>query len=164
MNRRIRAIFLKEVRSEMRTKSGLTTTVLFSLFTVVTISLATFDLQISPQLGAGLLCVALLFAAIVALPRTLIIEEEQGTGDLLRLVAKSEDAHYRTCFESAFPWLHPHWRGPPLALPGLPLWVLLFLLWRGNLMRSIGCPSFKSFGSGRCPFGPPPPSADVLSR
>ncbi|MBN9501393.1 MAG: hypothetical protein BGO01_01090 [Armatimonadetes bacterium 55-13] len=94
MNRRIRAIFLKEVRSEMRTKSGLTTTVLFSLFTVVTISLATFDLQISPQLGAGLLCVALLFAAIVALPRTLIIEEEQGTGDLLRLVAKSEDVFW----------------------------------------------------------------------
>ncbi|MBC8066008.1 MAG: heme exporter protein CcmB [Chlorobia bacterium] len=89
-----RAILRKEIRSEMRQRSGLITTVLFSVFTVITISFATFDLEISPQLGAGLLCVAMLFAAIVALPRAVLIEEEQGTGDLLRLVAKAEDVYW----------------------------------------------------------------------
>ena len=88
------AIFRKEIRSEIRQKSGLATTLLFGIFTVVTISFATFDLKISPQLGAGLLGVALLFAAIVGLPRVVLIEEEQGTGDLLRLLAKPEDVFW----------------------------------------------------------------------
>ncbi len=94
MNKGWRAILRKEIRSELRQLSGLTTTFLFGIFTVVTISFATFDLKISPQLGSGLLCVALLFAAIVALPRIVLIEEEQGTGDLLRLVAKPEDVFW----------------------------------------------------------------------
>ena len=88
------AILRKELRSELRQRSGLVTTLLFGIFTVVTISFATFDLAISPQLGAGLLGVALLFAAIVALPRVVLVEEEQGTGDLLRLLAKPEDVYW----------------------------------------------------------------------
>jgi ABC-type transport system involved in cytochrome c biogenesis permease component len=94
LNKGWRAILRKEIRSELRQLSGLTTTFLFGIFTVVTISFATFDLKISPQLGSGLLSVALLFAAIVALPRIVLIEEEQGTGDLLRLVAKPEDVFW----------------------------------------------------------------------
>jgi ABC-type transport system involved in cytochrome c biogenesis permease component len=88
------AILHKELVSEIRQQSGLVTTALFAVFTVVTISFATYDLQISPQLGAGLLSVALLFAAIVALPRVVLIEDEQGTGDLLRLLAKPEDVFW----------------------------------------------------------------------
>lgn len=88
------AVLQKELRSEVRQKSGLVTTALFGIFTVVTISFATFDLEISPQLGAGLLGVALLFAAIVALPRVMLVEEEQGTGDLLRLLARPGDVFW----------------------------------------------------------------------
>lgn len=88
------AIFRKEVRSELRQKSGFVTTLLFGIFAVVTISFATFDLAISPQLASGLLGVALLFAAIVGLPRVVLIEEEQGTGDLLRLLATPEDVFW----------------------------------------------------------------------
>src|SRR5690606_20431982 len=88
------AIFRKEVRGDLRQKGGPVTTLLFGIFTVVTLSFATFALKISPQLGAGLLGVALLFAAIVGLPRVVLIEEEQGTGDLLRLLAKPEDVFW----------------------------------------------------------------------
>lgn len=82
------------MRSELRLRSGLVTTLLFGIFTVITISFATFDLHISPQLGAGLLSVAMLFSAIVALPRAVLIEEEQGTGDLLRVLAQPEDVFW----------------------------------------------------------------------
>jgi heme exporter protein B len=88
------AILRKEVKSELRLRSGLVTTTLFAVFTVITISFATYDLKISPQLGAGLLGVAMLFSAVVALPRVMLIEEEQGTGDLLRLVAKGGDVFW----------------------------------------------------------------------
>lgn len=96
------AILRKELRSEFRQRSGLITTLLFSVFSVVTISLATFDLTVSPQLAAGLLCVAMLFAAIVALPRVVLIEEEQGTGDLLRLTARAEDVFWGKALYNLF--------------------------------------------------------------
>lgn len=70
------------------------TTLLFGIFTVVTISFATFDMVISPQLAAGLISVALLFSAIVALPRVVLVEEEQGTGDLLRILAHPGDVFW----------------------------------------------------------------------
>ena len=50
-----------------------------------------------------MISVALLFAAIVALPRTVLVEEEQGTGDLLRLLAKPEDVFWgKAIFNFAF--------------------------------------------------------------
>ncbi len=88
------AILRKEIKSELRQKSGLVTTLLFGIFAVITISFATFDLAISPQLAAGLLGVAMLFSAIVGLPRVILVEEEQGTGDLLRLLAQPEDVFW----------------------------------------------------------------------
>ena len=91
------AILKKEAIVELRSRSGLLTAVLFAVNAVVTISLATFDLQISPQLGAGLLGVGILFSAVATLPRTVLIEEEQGTSDLLRLLARSEDVYWGKC-------------------------------------------------------------------
>lgn len=79
------------------------TSSLFSIFTVVAISFATYDLKISPQLASGLISVAILFSAIVALPRAVLLEEEQGTGDLLRLLAKAEDVFWgKAIFNLAF--------------------------------------------------------------
>jgi heme exporter protein B len=56
--------------------------------TVVTISLATYNQTIDKSLAAALLWIAILFAAILSLPRTFIAEEEHGTADLLRLMAR----------------------------------------------------------------------------
>ena len=86
----ILAILRKEAASEIRTKSGLATVGLFSLAAVVAISFAAFNLKLGGSLASGLLWVTLLFTAAVALPRAFVTEEEQGTGDLLRLMARPE--------------------------------------------------------------------------
>ena len=51
-------------------------------------SIATYNEKLSPSGYAGVFWVALLFSALIALPRTFTIEEEQGTSDLLRLTAR----------------------------------------------------------------------------
>jgi heme exporter protein B len=89
-SREIKAIFRKEFESEIRTRSGLATVALFSLAAVVAIAFAAFNVRLSGSLASGLLWVTLLFTAAVALPRAFVVEEEQGTGDLLRLIARPE--------------------------------------------------------------------------
>jgi heme exporter protein B len=84
----IAAVLVKELRSESRSRSALMTVGLFGVVSVVALALATFGRTITPGVAAGLLWVALLFSAIIALPRAFVAEEEQGTGDLLRLVAR----------------------------------------------------------------------------
>lgn len=89
-SREIQAILRKEIASEIRTKSGLATVGLFSLAAVVAIAFSAFNIVLGGSLAAGLLWVTLLFTAAVALPRAFVTEEEQGTGDLLRLLARPE--------------------------------------------------------------------------
>lgn len=84
----ILAVLKKEVQSELRSRAGLMASGLFSVVTVVAIALATFNKTLSPALSAGLVFVALLFASAVALPRAFLLEEEQGTADLLRLMGR----------------------------------------------------------------------------
>lgn len=84
----IAAVIIKEARCELRARSGLVSAFLFSVLAVVTVGFAAFGLKLGGGLAAGLLWVALLFAAVVALPRAFVLEEEQGTADLLRLVSR----------------------------------------------------------------------------
>ncbi|MFZ4506247.1 MAG: heme exporter protein CcmB [Fimbriimonas sp.] len=84
----------KEVRTELRNSAGLLTIGLFSFSAVVAMALAAFNLRLGGPLAAGMLWTTLLFAAVVGLPRTMVLEEEQGTGDLLRLTARPEAVYY----------------------------------------------------------------------
>ena len=84
------AVFRKEIVSELRGKHGLYTSLLFAVMTVSALGMAAARSTPSATLAAGMFWVALLFAAIVGVSRTFIIEEEQGTGDLLRLWANPE--------------------------------------------------------------------------
>lgn len=86
------AIFSKEVKSELRGKTGIATASVFALATVVTIALALYnknpnqlDLQ---EVCAALIWVVILFAGLLTLPRSFLHEEEQRTSDLLRLMAR----------------------------------------------------------------------------
>ncbi|MEA2554477.1 MAG: heme exporter protein [Fimbriimonadaceae bacterium] len=88
--REIKAVFRKELASELRTRSGLATVALFSIAAVVAVAFAAFNIRLGGSLASGLLWVTLLFTAAVALPRAFVTEEEQGTGDLLRLIARPE--------------------------------------------------------------------------
>lgn len=82
------AVLRKELQSELRTKTGLMTSGLFGIVAVVAISFATFSVKVTPTTSAGLFWVTLLFSSMISLPRAFTIEEEVGTGDLLRLVAR----------------------------------------------------------------------------
>lgn len=85
--RAIRAVLRKEIQTELRSRAGLLTAGMFAAVTVIALALAGFGLKVSGQLAAGILWVALLFAAVVSLPRSFVSEEEQGTADLLRMLA-----------------------------------------------------------------------------
>ena len=82
------AVFRKEILSELRSKSGLITSGLFGIVSVVAIAFATWSVKITPTVGAGLFWITLLFSSMISLPRAFTIEEELGTGDLLRLMAR----------------------------------------------------------------------------
>lgn len=56
--------------------------------------LATFNLKLSGNLAAGLLWSAILFASVPSLPRTFLVEEELGTGDLLRQWARPHAVYW----------------------------------------------------------------------
>lgn len=88
MIREVAAVFVKEARVELRTRNALFSAALFSLLAVVAIGYASSAARPGPTLAAGMLCVTLLFAGVVALPRTFLAEEDQGTFDLLRLLAR----------------------------------------------------------------------------
>lgn len=96
-SREIKAVFRKELQSEVRSKSGLMTAGLFGFVTVVAIALSSFGMSLKGTLAAGLMWVALLFAASLALPRTFLVEEEQRTGDLLRMWARPHSVFWGKC-------------------------------------------------------------------
>ncbi|MGV3614503.1 MAG: heme exporter protein CcmB [Fimbriimonas sp.] len=86
--REIGAVFRKEVQTELRSRSGIVTSGLFGLCAVITIAVATFSTKLNGEIAAGLLWVTILFSSVLALPRTFLLEEEQGTADLLRQFAR----------------------------------------------------------------------------
>jgi heme exporter protein B len=84
----IGAVFGKEIRAELRGRSALMAVLLFDVAAVVAAAFASSNQKLNPGQSAAILWVILLFASVVSLPRTFIAEEEQGTGDLLRLTAR----------------------------------------------------------------------------
>lgn len=86
------AVFQKDVRSELRTRSALNALLLFAVSTVVALSLGVGFLSSSrnadlPLIQAALLWIAVLFAAFTGLARTFVQEEEMRTAAALRLAA-----------------------------------------------------------------------------
>jgi len=101
------AVLVKDARSELRTKSALSSILLFSLTTLVLISFTvnlegkgmTIDLTdaglkagvhtaLRAQLLSTLFWVILYFSAMAGLPRIFVKEEEMGTAAALRLAAR----------------------------------------------------------------------------
>jgi len=84
------AVFLKDWRSEWRTRAGLNASVLFAVAAPIALSFSVALQNLAPATLAGLLWVVLLFAALVGLSRTFFVEEEGGTITLLRLSYPAE--------------------------------------------------------------------------
>lgn len=110
------AVLEKEAVSELRQKSGLLTAGLFAVVSVVAVAFASFGHKLTAGFASGLIWVTLLFSAVVAIPRVFLLEEEQGTGDLLRLSARPHSVFWG---KSIFAFLQ-------LLLGGLVTSVLFF--------------------------------------
>lgn len=85
-----KAIFWREVRSEMRNRQAINSVALFAVSSVVAVSLGLGPLNRSSELfliHAAMLWIVLLFAAFTALSRVFVVEEEQRTASALRLAA-----------------------------------------------------------------------------
>ncbi|MEM9555141.1 MAG: heme exporter protein CcmB [Acidobacteriota bacterium] len=85
------ALFGKEWRCELRTRTALSTIGLFAFTTLVTVSLTLGPIGATEEMRPAapvLLWLILLFAAAAGLPRSFVQEEEAGTADTLRLVAR----------------------------------------------------------------------------
>lgn len=94
----IKAVVRKEIRSEMRSKSAIYTAFMLSSVTVFTLAFAFYGRELTPEAASGMLWAALLFAGVGALTRTFVSEEEQGTGDLLRMWANPVSVYWGKAF------------------------------------------------------------------
>lgn len=82
-----RALFLKELSGELRTRYAINALL---MFVVVTLSVILFSLAgetLTRSVLAGLLWVVMFFAAMSGLSRTFVAEEERGTTLTLQLLA-----------------------------------------------------------------------------
>ena len=83
----VRIVFLKDVRSELRTQYVINSLLMFVL---VTISIIRFDIgdeKIEDEILTGLLWISIFFSASGGLARTFVKEEEKETSAALKLSA-----------------------------------------------------------------------------
>lgn len=90
----IGAVIRKELLSEMRNKSASYTAFMLSGVTVFTLAFAFYGRELTSEAAAGMLWAALLFAGVGTLTRVFVAEEEQGTGDLLRMWARPHAVYW----------------------------------------------------------------------
>jgi len=80
------AVFLKDVRSELRTRYALNALVMFVVTTISIILFALGNETASSELLSGVLWVIVFFSTMSGLSRTFVSEEERGTVMTLQLV------------------------------------------------------------------------------
>lgn len=83
--RMISAVVAKDVRSEVRTRYGITSLGLFVVTAVTLVVFAVAEEPLSRPLTAGILWVIMFYSAMTGLGRGFISEEERGTALFLRL-------------------------------------------------------------------------------
>ncbi len=79
------AVFLKDLRLELRNRYAINMLLLFVLSSLLLVLFSVGQETLSPPLMAALLWIIVLFSTVVGLGRSFISEEEQGTVLLLQL-------------------------------------------------------------------------------
>lgn len=82
---RLRGVLEKDIRSELRTRYGITSLVLFVVTSVVLVAFALADEPLPRPMAVGLVWVLMCYTAMTGLGRGFIAEEERGTMLYLRL-------------------------------------------------------------------------------
>ena len=83
------AVFLKDVRSEVKTRYALNAVMMFALTAVAVIAFSSAGEKISNGIAASMLWIVLFFSAMTGLQKSFVSEEERGTSLLLSLHAPS---------------------------------------------------------------------------
>ncbi|MDZ4723943.1 MAG: heme exporter protein CcmB [candidate division Zixibacteria bacterium] len=81
------SIFAKDVRLELRSRSALSTILMFGVTTLVVVSFSVGQAELPPKLLAALYWIILFFSCIAGMSQSFVREEEAGTALGLRLVA-----------------------------------------------------------------------------
>ncbi len=113
----IMAVLRKEAQTEWRTKTGLLTGGLYGFAIVLTVTLALYNKDPNradktfldhplKDVCASLIWSVLLFSSLLSLPRAFLAEEENGTADLLRLMARPHAVFWgKTLFNLLQTWV-----------------------------------------------------------
>ncbi|MBX7042873.1 MAG: heme exporter protein CcmB [Ignavibacteria bacterium] len=83
----VKLVFLKDIRSELRTRYVINSLLMFVLVTISIIRFAIGDEKLEDELLTGLLWIAVFFSASGGLSRTFVKEEEKETSAALKLTA-----------------------------------------------------------------------------
>ena len=84
------ALFLKDLKSELRTRYAINAIAMFAVVTVFAVSWAIKGTGLSADLQASLLWIVIYFSSLSGLAQSFIKEEESRTAAALRLYASSE--------------------------------------------------------------------------
>ena len=87
MNSKSYSLFLKDFKSELRTRYAINALAMFIIVAISVILFSVGNEKISPSLTAGLFWVVIFFTAMSGLSRAFVSEEERGTSLTLQLIA-----------------------------------------------------------------------------
>jgi heme exporter protein B len=92
--RSVTAIFMKDWRSELRTRYAMSALIMFVVTTIAVILFSLGSEGASPDVLSGMLWVVIFFAAMSGLARTFVTEEERGTSMTLQLMATPSAVYF----------------------------------------------------------------------
>lgn len=96
---KISALFLKDIKSELRTRYAISSILLFVLTAVSIIVFSLAQEKISSILYAGILWILMFFSAMTGLAKAFVSEEERGTSLLLAVNTDSTTVFFgKLCF------------------------------------------------------------------
>jgi heme exporter protein B len=84
------SLFVKDIKSELRTRYAINALVMFILVAISVILFSIGNEKINPDLTAGLYWVVIFFSAMSGLSRAFVSEEEKGTTLTLQLIASPD--------------------------------------------------------------------------
>lgn len=88
------AVFNKDLRSELRTRHGITTLALFVVTTVSLLAYSTAEEPLTKPIAAALIWILMFFTAMSGLARSFMNEEERGTSLYMRLSAPTGSIYW----------------------------------------------------------------------
>ena len=94
MNGPVIVVFLKDLRSELRTRYALNALMMFVLTTLSIILFSIGNENVAPEVLSGVLWVIIFFSSMSGLSRTFVSEEERGTVMTLQLLARPLQIYY----------------------------------------------------------------------